>query len=188
MQLKPDFDPKPYFNRYKNAVRYADKNISEILETLKKDGLLDNTIVVISSDHGEEFNDNRQNYWGHNGNFTKFQAKIPLVIHWPGKSAQTVTRRTSALDIVPTLLTEVLGCSNPVSDYSSGRSLWNTSERPFVFVSNYSRNALVEPDRITQIDEKGVLTVTDSHNRKITSKPAPDLVREFFSETTRFFK
>jgi membrane-anchored protein YejM (alkaline phosphatase superfamily) len=188
MQLNSSFDPKPFFNSYKNSAHYADKNIQEILDFLKKEGLLDNTIIVISSDHGEEFNDNGQNYWGHNGNFTKYQAKIPLVIRWPGKNPRVFEHRTSSLDIVPTLLPEALGCTNPTTDYSSGRSLWNTSARPFVFVSNYSRNALVEPDKISQIDDRGVLTVTDSQNRKITAKPDSELMREFFSETTRFFK
>jgi hypothetical protein len=189
MKLGPDFDPKPYFNRYKNAVRHADENIAKILDFLKKENLLDNTVVIISSDHGEEFNDNGQNYWQHNGNFTKYQAKIPLVIHWPGKPAQTVNYRTSALDIVPTVLPELLGCTTPAQDYSSGRSLWDSSRRPFVYISNYSRNAFVEPDRINQIDEKGLFLITDNDNRKIKdAKPDAGHLQEFFRETTRFYK
>jgi hypothetical protein len=188
MELNSGFDPIPYFNSYKNAVHFADKNIARMLEFLKSRGLMNDTVVVISSDHGEEFNDNGQNYWSHNGNFTKFQAKIPLVIHWPGKASQTVDYRTSALDIVPTLLPELLGCTNPTADYSSGKSLWDTTPRPFVFISNYTRNAFVEPDRINQADESGFFSMTDSANRKISGRPNPENVKAFLHETTRFYK
>lgn len=64
MELNNSFDPAPYLARYKNAVRYTDDLIQEVLDYLNSKNLLDNTIVVISSDHGDEFNDNKLNFGG----------------------------------------------------------------------------------------------------------------------------
>ena len=85
LRLKNDTDPTEYFNLYKNSVYSVDKSISKVWGILKERGLLKNSIVVVTSDHGEEFNDNGKNFWGHNGNFTDAQIKIPLVISWPGR-------------------------------------------------------------------------------------------------------
>lgn len=113
MELNNSFDPAPYLARYKNSVRYADNLIQKVLDYLEEKHLLDETIVVISSDHGDEFNDNKLNFWGHGGNFTDAQIKVPLVIHWPGKKPANIEYMTSHLDLVPTLLPEVLGCETP---------------------------------------------------------------------------
>ena len=47
MELNNSFDPAPYLARYKNAVRYTDDLIQEVLGYLNSKNLLDNTIVVI---------------------------------------------------------------------------------------------------------------------------------------------
>lgn len=93
------FDRTPYFNRYKNSVFFTDKNLGRALSFLGKNIDIDKTIIVITSDHGEEFNDTGKNYWGHNGNFTKYQAQIPFIVKWPGKASIDIGYRTSALDV-----------------------------------------------------------------------------------------
>jgi hypothetical protein len=50
------------------------------LDLLDKYDIDDNTIVIITADHGQEFNENKLNFWGHNGNFTKYQTQVPLII------------------------------------------------------------------------------------------------------------
>ncbi len=188
LELNNSFDATPYFNRYKNAVRFADLNVGTILEFLKKENLLSNTIVLIGSDHGEEFNDNKQNFWQHNGNFTAVQAKVPFVVYWPDKKPEVIEYRTSALDVVPTILPEVLGCTNPTSDYSSGHSLWQESDRPFVYCSNYSKEAYIEPERTVLINEKGVLDYVDNQNRKSGNREMPGYLKDVINENTRFLK
>ncbi len=63
-----------------------------------------------SSDHGQEFNDTKQNNWGHNGNFSQWQSKVPFAIIYPNKSAKIYQHLSSHVDVVPTLIREVLGC------------------------------------------------------------------------------
>lgn len=189
IKLSNDFDPVPYLNRYKNSVFYTDKNLGKALKSLGKYVDLEKTIVVISSDHGEEFNDNHKNYWGHNGNFTKYQAKIPLIIKWPGMDSIKIGYRTSALDIVPTILPRVLGCKNPTTDYSVGKDLFdNSKDRPFVYVSNYSKDAFVEKNRIVLINELGILSFLDPSYNPSKDTSLPKYMKEVLEESTRYLK
>ncbi|MDP2514042.1 sulfatase-like hydrolase/transferase [Photobacterium damselae subsp. piscicida] len=57
-------------NRYKNALFYIDGLIAKVLKHID----LQNTIIVITSDHGQEFNDNKQNYWGHSATTVMYKS------------------------------------------------------------------------------------------------------------------
>ena len=163
LALKEDTDPTPYFNLYKNSVYYADLNIKKVLDLLKDNGYDENTVIVITSDHGEEFNDNGDNFWGHNSNFTNAQIKIPLIIKWPGKGRGSVDMTTSAYDLTATILPEVFGVTNPISDFSIGQNLFNLKPVNYVLCGSYLENAIVEKDRIVLIDELGMLRFKDNH-------------------------
>lgn len=163
LALKEDTEPTPYFNLYKNSVYYADLNIKKVLDLLKDNGYDENTVIVITSDHGEEFNDNGDNFWGHNSNFTNAQIKIPLIIKWPGKGRGSVDMTTSAYDLTATILPEVFGVTNPISDFSIGQNLFNLKPVNYVLCGSYLENAIVEKDRIVLIDELGMLRFKDKH-------------------------
>lgn len=157
LKLSNDTDPTEYFNLYKNAVLDADGNIGKIWDLLTAKGLLDDTIVVITSDHGEEFNDNKGNFWGHNGNFTDAQIKVPLVIHWPDKRHQEIDYLTTAYDITATLMLDALNCLNNVGDYSIGSSLWIPKKNDWFVSGSYQNSAIIETDRIIVINAAGSL-------------------------------
>lgn len=157
LKLSPDFDPREYFNRYKNAAYWQDVLIGRVLRILEKNGRLDNTVVVVTSDHGEEFNDSKLNYWGHNGNFSDAQIKIPLVIAWPGMPAQQITHRTTAYDVGATLLKRVLAVQNPIEDFSVGKDLFDSKGREVFFVGSYNEDAIVAGDEVLLIKMSGAL-------------------------------
>ncbi|MDX1803440.1 MAG: sulfatase-like hydrolase/transferase [Alcanivorax sp.] len=102
-------------NRYINATHELDIQLGRVLAHLKEKGLLDNTIVIVTGDHGEEFMENGR--WGHNSAFHNQQIHTPFVLHVPGEGARVVNAPTSHLDIVPTLM-PLLGVTNPPADYS----------------------------------------------------------------------
>lgn len=83
LKLNNDTDPAPFFNRYKTSVRYVDSMAAKVLDKLKESGDLDNTLVIITGDHGQEMNDNKLNFWGHNSNFTDAQVNVPFAIFGP---------------------------------------------------------------------------------------------------------
>ncbi len=167
MALKAGTDPGPYFNLYKNAAFYADHNVGRIIDFLEQKDLLKHTLVIISSDHGEEFNDNRDNYWGHNSNFTQAQMHIPLIMYWPDFGKGVINERTTAYDISATLMPRVFGVTNEVSDYSVGRDLLELGPLDYYIAGSYSENAVVQKDKIVLIDKVGMLRYKDNLYRDI---------------------
>jgi membrane-anchored protein YejM (alkaline phosphatase superfamily) len=151
LQLNNSSAIQPYFNRYQNALLLVDAQIREVMAFLTAQQMLANTVVMITGDHGEEFNDNHLNYWGHASNFTSYQIQTPLIVYWPGQRAKTFTHATSHFDIAPTLLTQLLGCSAPVKNYSVGQLLQDTHLRPYFLVGSYIDFGVREGDRITTI-------------------------------------
>ncbi|HAT8102311.1 TPA: DUF3413 domain-containing protein, partial [Legionella pneumophila] len=182
-------DPVPYHNRYLNAVTFIDHEISKILEVIEKKGYLKNSIIIITSDHGQEFNDNRQNYWGHTSNFTPIQLHVPLIIHWPEEVARRFDYLTSSYDIVPTLLQLVFTCKNPISDYSIGYNLLIEGNRTsFLLVGSYINMGIFESDRATALETSGRITITgmkaepleDAVPRMDVITQALDLMRKYY--------
>ena len=134
-----------YLNQYRNAVHFVDSLVGDVLKQVSKQDSA-NTLVIITSDHGEEFNDNGLGFWGHNGNFTPAQTHVPLVIHWPNQQkAETYQYITSHYDIVPTLLNKFLGVKNPLADYSIGFLLDDEHLREVILMGSYSKIALFLP-------------------------------------------
>lgn len=189
LELNNETDPQSYFNRYRNSVYWVDTQIGRVLDHLEKSNLLDNTIVVVSADHAEEFNDNKLNYWHHNGNYTDPQIKVPLVVHWPGKTSRRIDTVTSSVDLVATILPEALGCKNPVKDYSVGESLWNMNRtRQWFHSASYSTYAFVEPERIVLINKLGLLEYQNKSARPAQDESVPKYLREAMEELTRYYQ
>jgi membrane-anchored protein YejM (alkaline phosphatase superfamily) len=136
-------------NDYLNSVHYVDSLIGGLLERMEAKGLLEDTIVVITSDHGEEFNDTKDNSWGHTGNFTTYQSRVPLIVYVPWLEPRQETAVTSQVDIPPTLMQEALGCRQDTRDYSNGLNLFGPlpRQRPVV-VSSYVNHALILGDDV----------------------------------------
>ncbi len=137
-------NPKPYINAYKNAINFVDSMVNEIVISLNSNNIDAKTIVIITSDHGEEFNDNGENYWGHGSNFTKYQTNVPLIMYLPDKSPRQINIRTSHIDIAPTLIQEVFKVEDNIDYYCNGKNIFSLSNdiRPLVSAS-YVNHALI---------------------------------------------
>jgi len=176
-------------NRYKIALSFVDTQIYKVINDLEKKDLLKNTIIIISGDHGQEFNDSGNNFWGHGGNFTDYQVKVPMIIHWPGKKSHSYSHLTSHLDISPTLLKEVFGLKNFEFEISNGKNLFNEQKRKWVLSGGFSKKAVIEPDRITVSYPTGFYEI---YNRNFDpledAKLRPEIFKEVLDEQTKFFK
>ncbi len=153
------------FARYKNAAYFIDHEVQGVINALRTRDLLKNTILIITADHGEEFDDNGLGYWGHASNYTPYQIKVPLIVYWPGEQPQIFSHQTSHFDIVPTLMTRLLGCSNKAADYSIGTDLLDKRLRLPLIVSSYIDFGILEPARVTRVYAAGNFQVENNNGK-----------------------
>lgn len=144
-----DTDPEPHLNQYNNSIHFVDSLIGQLKAGLESRDLWQDTIVVITGDHGEEFNDQGENFWGHGSNFSRYQIGVPLVIHWPGRQGH-YDHRTTHEDIAPTLLTQALGCTNPINDLGTGQSLFDDSARTLI-AQSYVNKAFIRGGTVNEL-------------------------------------
>ncbi len=182
-------DPEPYLNRYKNALLLVDQQIKRVLTILESRHLLDKTLVIITGDHGEEFDDNHLNYWGHAGNFTHYQVQTPLIIHWPGKSPEVFAHQTSHFDLAPTLMKELLGCSSSPEEYSIGTYLLDKRPRPYLIVGSYIDFGVIQQDRITTVFPMGNFSIDQLNGRPMPqAKLDVAVMQKVFRDLRRFYR
>ena len=90
-------------NAYDNSVYYADKQIGILMDYLESKNLFRNTIIVISSDHGESFEKRGKNI-RHGYGVYEEEVRVPLIIYLPGRKSKIIKDRVRHVDVVPTLL------------------------------------------------------------------------------------
>ncbi len=89
---------------YDGAIRFTDSCVGHLVEYLRKRGALDDTIVVVTADHGEEFFEHGA--IAHENNLYDEVLRVPLVIRYPAAlpRGSTVTAAVRLMDVPPTLL------------------------------------------------------------------------------------
>ena len=177
------------FARYRTAMHWVDSLVDEVFKELRQRKLLESTVVLITSDHGQEFNENGLGFTGHGTSFSDYQIHVPLLLRWPGRSPERITRRTSHMDIAPTLLIELLGVGNPPSDYSTGFNLFSDREWEYLIAGSYNEIALIQPDRVT-IAQRTYFEVRDAASYRLIQKPElrTELMVRALQDTTRFLQ
>ena len=115
--------------------------------------------MMITSDHGYEFDDLGLGYYGHASNFGPFQLRATLLMQWPGRAAQRFGHRTAHQDLPATLLQGLFGCKNPPADYSMGRNLFDEVSWDWIIAGSYHDHAIVEPGRIMVTEPGGFAEV-----------------------------
>lgn len=93
---------------YDGEIRYTDEClIKPLIEGLKNLGLYENTMIVITSNHGEAFFEHGM--WMHGGQLYNELIKVPLIIKFPHAKhgGKRITKNVSIIDIMPTVLKEM---------------------------------------------------------------------------------
>jgi arylsulfatase A-like enzyme len=128
-------DFRAYLDAYYRFVEDADRQIGRILSALRASGLSQNTLVIMTSDHGEGMGAHR---WVEKAAFWEETAKVPLVVVGHGvrrRGATDVASLVSGLDILPTIC-DYTGIAPPPR--MRGRSL-----RPAIDGSAFDRRFVV---------------------------------------------
>ncbi|NIY82197.1 DUF3413 domain-containing protein [Vibrio hepatarius] len=173
---------------YKKSAQKADEELAALFTEIDALGLKDSTIVIITSNHGTEFNETNTNSWGANTNYSRYQLQVPMVIHWPGKIASEYQHRTSHLDLSVTLLQDLLGVSSNPNDFSSGRNLFDERARKWILAGDSRELALITQKDTTVIDKFGNYKLYDSNYKRLKDEnPTLPVLMQGLTELQRFY-
>ncbi|QPA30069.1 LTA synthase family protein [Thermaerobacillus caldiproteolyticus] len=132
-------------NRYFPTVRYMDESLKAFIEGLKKEGLYDNSIIILYGDHygiSENHNEAMAQYLGKE-KITPFDhiqlQRVPLIIHIPGvtdKHPEVISKVSGQIDVKPTIL-HLLGIDTK-DDIHFGQDLFAKDKMEFVVLRDGS--------------------------------------------------
>jgi hypothetical protein len=192
VQFKAESDTEQAreFARYQGAVHFVDGLVGAVLKDLEQRGLMDKTVVLITSDHGEEFGESGARLKKHGSGYTRYQLVTPMVLYWPGREGGAVyEHRTSHYDIIPTLMQNLFGCKNPASDYSVGNNLFDLREWDWLVAGSYYNYAVLEPDQVTVTFPNGLYEVRDwDYRLSDTPQFRGDVLEAVSEQNARFFR
>jgi arylsulfatase A-like enzyme len=115
-----------YKAAYDGEIRYLDGEIARLLAELEKSGVYDESVIVLTADHGEEFHEHGG--WWHGQTLFEEQIAVPLIVRAPGGPRGVVNETlVSSLDIAPTALA-LAGV--PVPEGMQGRPLGLEADAP----------------------------------------------------------
>jgi arylsulfatase len=119
-KIDPEEFVKVELDWYDGSIRGADVELGRVLEKLKELGIAEKTLVVVFSDHGEEFLDHGGHF--HEENVYGELTNVPLVMSWPSvlPEGKLVADTVQLLDLAPTIL-DLAGIGVP--DRMQGQSL-----------------------------------------------------------------
>ena len=157
------FDPhKKYFQhegfffghnkvgKYDSEIAFTDHHIGRLLDLIKEKGLDDDTIVVITADHGEEFYDHGGKL--HGWKIYEEVVRIPLIIHVPGFTPQRIQPIVAQSDLAPTLLS-LAGLAVP--EQMKGKAFETSTNN---FRPRYNRSVFFETYFMDEVCKHGVRT------------------------------
>ncbi|WP_158633690.1 sulfatase [Tautonia sociabilis] len=107
---------------YDSCLAYLDERIGRLLDELEGRGLLEETIVVVTSDHGEAFGEH--GLYGHGGSLYHDQIDVPLIVAGPGVPEGTRVAEAVSLRDVPATILDLIGAPEQELPGSSLAPLW----------------------------------------------------------------
>ena len=137
-----------FVRRYDGEIRFTDAQIGSLLGTVARLGQREQTLVVLTADHGESLVEHRE-FLQHGWFLYDTTVRVPLIFSWPGtiEGGQERTDERSATDIVPTIL-ELAGIRYAEQDFDGlsaallSSSTQDTSARAHLTRSPRTNNAV----------------------------------------------
>ncbi len=142
---------------YDGSLLYNDRELGRLFDYLAEQGRLDDTLILITADHGEHLMEVTGRY-GHEGDWYDAVARIPLIVHYPKKLAHaSVNRPTEGVDVLPTMLA-LLDVPVPADKITDGIDLLpyvrgEAGAKPYVMARQSIRSAqhkaiFADPDAV----------------------------------------
>ena len=115
------FGKKGLSNKYDGEIAFVDHHLKPVLARLSKAPWAEDTIVIVTSDHGEAFKEH--GFYFHGRTVYDEETRIPLLIRIPGVKSTHIAETVGAVDILPTLV-ELTGLKAPEAQGESLVGLW----------------------------------------------------------------
>ena len=155
---------------YLQAIHYTDKEIGRFIESLKREGLYDDTVIAIYGDHFAVLStdENEQpimsDLLGERYDFDSMM-NIPLIIHVPGEDIHKINSKLgSQLDFYPTIA-NIMGYNNE-KGLVFGRDLNNTEEN-YVFPQTYMlKGSVITDTSVLEISRDGIFEHSRAYDRE----------------------
>ena len=158
IKLPPNYPEHPLFRRdwyaYQRSVEVVDQRVGMILEQLREEGVLENTIVMFFADHG------RPMPWGKQW-LSVEGLQVPLIMRGPGISVGSLEQRlVSLIDLAPTMLQ---AASLPIPEWMEGKPVLGVDfpKRTHIFAARDRCGDAM--DRIRAVISEGSLLVRNFH-------------------------
>ncbi|MFT7668887.1 MAG: arylsulfatase A-like enzyme [Planctomycetota bacterium] len=172
-----DADRAAIRDHYDGGIASADAYVGELIDHLRKSGLYDEALIVITSDHGEGLGDHAQ--FGHGGLYLE-QLLVPLIIKFP-KSWELPTgmieENVELVDLLPTLFE---ACGLPLPEDLDGRSLM-----PTILGEQKGRRFLVAQTTFREWTTEG--TVTNLTKRVVVEPGKWFLIHDYAAGTVETY-
>ncbi len=156
---------RSFMARYLGSVTLLDKLIGELLEFLKENDLVDNTLVAFTSDHGDYLGDHHMQQ---KGRFHDCSSKVPLIIRGPDVArGRVVSENVSLIDLLPTFLNEA-GLLMPDRRNPGGKPIYDQDLQ----IRGISLLPEMHPDRDleSKADRRVVVSESGTHGQGIMLK------------------
>lgn len=177
-----------FLSSYKQATAEIDQEISDVIQSLQNNNLLDKTVIVVTANYGVEFSETNPNNLVIGENFSRGQLQVPLIIHWPDKAPQSIDKLTSHEDIMATLMQDLLHAQNPANTYTQGENLFSPQRQYNWVTAGDARQLVVTTSKQTIIlKSNGNYSVYDeSYQQQKDEKPNLSLMLQVLTENKRF--
>jgi arylsulfatase A-like enzyme len=149
-----------YRDSYESSIAYLDRQVGLLLDGIERRGLLDNTLVIVTSDHGEHFGEH--GLLGHGLSLYRDEVHVPLLILPPSRSplassAKVVNEPVSLREIPATVVEWVdSGQPSPFQGRSLNRFLSDDADRPLE-----SSPILCEVQHLTRLSQTAQIPSTN---------------------------
>lgn len=133
-QSKKDLDLVK--NRYKNSLNYVDHLFNDFLSTLKNKNYYQNSIIVLTGDHGEEFFEEKSIF--HASHLNDYQIKVPIIFKLLNTN-QKLSKALTHIDIFPTILKDILPNEN-FDNFFDGKPIFFKDSSSYIISVNQKGN------------------------------------------------
>ncbi|WP_435927199.1 LPS biosynthesis-modulating metalloenzyme YejM [Dryocola sp. BD613] len=181
--VSEESNKQDFTRRYARAAHGVDDRIQEVLDALKASGKLENTVVIVTAGHGVPLGDERDSF-----GWSRSRIQVPLVIHWPGTPAQTISKLTDHQDVMTTLMQRLLHVKTAANEYSQGEDLFAATRRNnWVVGADNNSLAITMPHMTLVLDNNGNYRIYDLQGERVEeTKPQLGLLLQVLTDEKRF--